>query len=143
MSRTRVEPVWAILCLAAAVGFLGACSTTGRPFDADRIAKIQMGVTTLDDVRGMFGDPQSVEIWGHGGAEWNYLHEEETRRDTGMLSRIVRSIASFFVRPIFFPPVNVEYKNNITHELMVYFDSNGVVSNYKYAKTEVPSKRVY
>jgi outer membrane protein assembly factor BamE (lipoprotein component of BamABCDE complex) len=128
-----------VLLLAIAAG----CAQSGRRFDPDRIPFIQPERSTQADVRRIFGDPASIGTIASGGTRWSYLYEETTSRDTGMLQRIGAAISSIFGYPIFWSPVNIAWDNTTRHELSVLFDGDGVVRDYAYERTEIPTRRVY
>jgi outer membrane protein assembly factor BamE (lipoprotein component of BamABCDE complex) len=127
------------LVLAAALG----CATRGTAFDIDKLPLIEEGVTTRAEIEEWFGRPITVRSRPSGFAIYRYLHEEETRRDTGFLSRIGRLVAALLGSPGVRSPVDVEYKNTIRHELVLLFDPDGIVTEAGYERTEIPSKRVY
>jgi len=119
------------------------CATRGAEFAADKIPRIEKGVTTREEVDGWFGRPISVEQRPSGFAVYRYFHEEETSRDTRVFSRIAGFVAGFFGYGGYGSPVNVRYENRVRHELIIVFDPNGIVSSYGYERTEIPSKRIY
>ena len=120
-----------------------ACATRGRAFDSDSVVKIEPGFTTQEQVRRWFGEPVGTEVTGWGGVRWRYLHEERTRRDTGTITKIGRSIASILGRRVYLPPVDVAYENVTRHELVVFFGEDGVVEDYRYDRQDMPTRRVY
>jgi outer membrane protein assembly factor BamE (lipoprotein component of BamABCDE complex) len=119
------------------------CSTTGHPIDEDSVTKIQPYRTTQQDVRRWFGEPASIRYTGHGRSSWRYLHEEHTRRDTGTITKIGRSIASIFGGRAYLPPVDVAYEERTTHRLVVVFDADGTVLDYAYERDTLPTKKIY
>ena len=119
------------------------CATRGAEFADDKIPRIEEGVTTREEVDGWFGRPVSLEQRPSGFTVYRYFHEEETSRDTGVVSRIVGFVAGFFGYRSYGSPVNVRYENRVRHELIIAFDPNGVVYSYGYERTEIPSKRIY
>lgn len=129
--------------LAIALLVLAACATTGSPINEDSVGRIERGVTTEREIRKWFGDPASVRKTGSGHRSWGYRYEEKTRRDTGTLTKIGRSVASIFGARVFLPPVDVAYENRVRHRLVVYFDQGGTVVNYAYEREELPTKKVY
>jgi outer membrane protein assembly factor BamE (lipoprotein component of BamABCDE complex) len=133
----------AIALLAGSWVLPSGCASRGARFDVDLLPRIERGVTTRAEIRAWFGRPVSERAWGSGGSTWRYFHEEETRHDTGMLRRIVRSIASIFGLRVFVPPLDIAYTNTVRHELEVFFDDEGLVEDYVYEREETPSKRVY
>jgi outer membrane protein assembly factor BamE (lipoprotein component of BamABCDE complex) len=133
----------ALVPLAASVALALACASSGTKFDADSIPRIHPERSTQTDVRKIFGEPTSMAIAGSGGARWRYYYEETTTRDTGTLTKIGRSIASIFGFGMFWPPVDIAWEKSTRHDLVVFFDTNGVVRDYTYERTEVPTRRVY
>jgi outer membrane protein assembly factor BamE (lipoprotein component of BamABCDE complex) len=133
--------------LAGALAFVLAlglgCATRGSKFDVDKLPLIEEGVTTRAQIEAWFGRPITVRSRPSGFATYRYLHEEETRHDTGFLSRIGRMVAALLGRPGVVSPVDVEYKNTVRHELVVLFNPEGIVVDSGYERTEIPSKRVY
>ncbi len=120
-----------------------ACASSGTKFDADSVPRIRPEQSTEADVRKIFGEPTSIAVAGTGGARWRYFYEETTTRDTGTLTKIGRSIASVFGFGMFWPPVDIAWEKRTRHDLVVFFDSEGVVRDYTYERTEVPTRRVY
>ncbi len=121
----------------------GACAQSGRRFDPDRIPFIHPEKSTQADVRRIFGEPAGIATVASGDTRWSYLYEETTSRDTGVLTRIGAAVASIFGYPVFWSPVNIAWENTTRHELSVLFDGEGVVRDYAYERTEIPTRRVY
>lgn len=138
-----VQRVGLIVALLAWAGLCAGCATRGESFNEDMIPYLEDYVTTRMEVREWFGEPLSIRARASGLETWRYFVETETRRDTGTLTKIGRSIASIFGGRMIFPPVDVEYKNTTRHELVLLFDPDGVVIEHGYERTEIPSKRVY
>jgi len=133
----------AIAGLALWTAVAGGCATRGVEFAADKIPRIEKGVTTRDDVEGWFGRPVSLEQRPSGFAVYRYLHEEETTRDTGFFTRIAAFVGRFFGYGGYGSPLNVRYSNRVRNDLMIAFDPDGIVTSYGYERTEIPSKRIY
>jgi hypothetical protein len=131
----RPLPVLALLALA--------CASSGTPFNADLIPRIQPERSTEADVRRTFGEPTSVAFAANGGARWRYFYEETTTRDTGSITKVGQSIASIFGFGMFWPPVDVAWEKTTRHDLVVFFGPSGLVRDYTYERTEVPTRRVY
>jgi outer membrane protein assembly factor BamE (lipoprotein component of BamABCDE complex) len=142
--RIRFRTGAAFWTLAAVLALSLACTTTrGHEFDPDSIPKIKRDVTTQAEVQEWFGPPVGVRVNGSGRATWDYLYEENTRTDTGSITKVWRSISSIFRTRIFVPPGGVSYENTTRHSLTVDFGPDGVVRDFEYERTEVPVKRVY
>jgi len=133
----------AIAGVALLQSLSSGCATRGAEFPEDKIPRIEEGVTTREEVEGWFGRPVSLEQRPSGFAVYRYFHEEETSRDTGVVSRIVGFVAGFFGYRGYGSPLNVRYENRVRHELIITFDPDGIVSAYGYERTEIPTKRVY
>jgi outer membrane protein assembly factor BamE (lipoprotein component of BamABCDE complex) len=130
-----------LVCLALLLNW--GCATRGRAFDADSVVRIQPGRTTQEDIRNWFGEPMAIQTSGYGGMRWGYIHEHTTRRDTGTITKIGRSIASIFGHRVYVPPVDVAYENTERHKLTVLFRDDGVVEDYTYERRDIPTRRVY
>ena len=57
--------------LTAFFQFAAGCATVGRDFPTDRVSKIQVGETTQNDIRSMFGSPWRVGA-KDGQLTWTY-----------------------------------------------------------------------
>ena len=60
---------------------LGGCATIdirGHEVDPDQLAKIEIGVTTKEQVNKLLGTPSSVSTFGN--STWFYMFEETARR---------------------------------------------------------------
>jgi outer membrane protein assembly factor BamE (lipoprotein component of BamABCDE complex) len=72
MRHTIKSRFIAALAVAAA-GLLVACVTVGRDFPAQNVAKLQIGTTTQEQVKALFGTP-----WRTGSEDgqltWTYGH---------------------------------------------------------------------
>ncbi len=128
---------------AVALAVCLACASRGDRFNVDAVPKIILGYTTMVEVKELFGEPNTVRVWGSGGAEWGYVYEEETRRDTRLITKIGRSIASIFGVHTYYPPVDIAYSNKTRDTLEVIFDHDGIVIDYTYEHKEVPTHKVY
>ncbi len=92
--------------LLAATLLSAGCATVGRDFPVAQIPRIQIGQTTQEDIRAMFGDPWRVGI-ENGERTWTY----------GKYRYGLFSEAS-------------------TRDLVVRFNDSGIVSSYTYNTTE-------
>lgn len=133
----------ALLGLVLLHALFTGCAQRGSNFAADKIPRIEKGVTTREQVDGWFGRPITVKQRTSGFATYRYLHEENTSHDTGVFTRIGAFVAGFFGYGGYGSPVNVRYENTVRHELVVLFDPDGVVQSYGYERTEIPSKQIY
>ena len=121
---------------------LAACATRGREFDVDRVPFIERGLSTQEDVRRWFGEPTSVKSRGSGVSAGGYLYEETETRDTRMLTRIGGWIAALLGYPVHVPPLGARYETRTTHSLQVFFDAEGVVTEYEYTRRQLPTRRI-
>ena len=100
-SLARLLVAAALLIMLAAAG----CATVGRDFPVSQVPRIQIGTTTQDDIRTMFGPPWRMGIedgkktWTYGKYRYNLFVETSTQ------------------------------------DLVVRFDDHGVVSSYTYNST--------
>lgn len=81
------------------------CLNVGEPFPVDPVKKIEIGVTTRDDIRQMFGDPwrtgveDGLRTWTYGRYHYSLFGAAATR------------------------------------DLVVRFDGSGVVGSYSFNST--------
>ena len=122
---------------------LTACTTRGTGFDADSVPMIHIGETTIQEVRALFGEPTTARSRGTGGIMWSYRHEEVRSADTRMVSRVASWIAWLAGRSWIWSPVNVRRTTTIAYELDVMFSDDGIVRDYVFERTEMPSTSVY
>ncbi|MFZ2631203.1 MAG: outer membrane protein assembly factor BamE [Desulfosalsimonadaceae bacterium] len=91
--------------LLVAVG----CANMGRDFADHRVPDIQIGVTTQDDLRDMFGSPWRVGIedgkttWTYGKYQYRLIGESRTK------------------------------------DLVIHFNNDNIVSSYVFNTTEHPN----
>lgn len=69
MRRSRAAQLLFTAGIALA---LAGCMTLGRPFPAERVAGLQVGKTTRDEVRAQFGEPYRTGV-EDGDPTWTYL----------------------------------------------------------------------
>jgi hypothetical protein len=72
--------------------FLLGCATTGRPFDSRRVAQIQTGVTTREQLFEWFGEPQMKSVTTEGKTNFMWHHTK-----TGALSGLKQQALSVIV----------------------------------------------
>jgi outer membrane protein assembly factor BamE (lipoprotein component of BamABCDE complex) len=125
------------LCVAALVA---GCATRGRAFNVDQVPFIKRGVTTQEDVRRWFGEPSTIKARGSGVSAWGYLYEETDTTDTRMLARIGEWIAMLMGQRVVTPPLGARYETTTTHTLQVFFDPDGVVTEYEYTRRQMPTR---
>ena len=136
-----------VLALGVCAGILlaillASCASRGREFSVDSVPLIQRGVTTQEDVKRLFGEPTTIRARGSGVSAWGYLYEETETADTRMLARVGEWIAALLGQRVITPPLGVRYENVTTHELQVYFDTEGIVSEYEYKRRQLPTRRI-
>ncbi len=97
--------IFLLTVLLAAIG----CANMGREFPDHRVPDIQIGVTTQDDLRDMFGSPWRVGIedgkttWTYGKYQYRLIGESRTK------------------------------------DLVIHFNNDNVVSSYVFNTTEHPN----
>lgn len=114
-----------LLLICLCLGLLGACATTGTKVDQNQISNIKKGVTTQQEIKEMFGKPQSVSITPDGNTSWIYQY--------GSMNGVNNTAVSFIpiIGPFIAPNPKFEHSN-----LSVFFDKNNVVTNYIYSGGE-------
>jgi outer membrane protein assembly factor BamE (lipoprotein component of BamABCDE complex) len=92
---------------------LAGCCTYGAEGvkDPALIAKIQPGVTTQQEISGMFGPPFTKHTLSNGDYYWNYYFSK--------------------IRMITLPSDYTDPKPPKTDLLMIIFDKNSIVKEYK------------
>jgi hypothetical protein len=60
--------------------------TTGKDFDAGKVAGFQTSTTSREDVRAALGEPQETRVTNDGLEIWVYRYEVMERLDDGVLS---------------------------------------------------------
>ena len=75
--------VYAIIITAMI--FSAGCATVGQDFPADQVKKIQIGRTTKEEVRTMFGEPWRVgledglETWSYGQYKYQMFSKKDAK----------------------------------------------------------------
>jgi len=105
MRRTASSRWIAGLVIAGAV-LLAGCITVGRDFPAQRVAKLEIGRTTREQVRELFGTPWRTGV-EDGQPTWTYGHYHYA-----LLG------------------------NTRTRDLVVRFDAHDVVASYTFNSTD-------
>lgn len=67
----RTFAVASIVGIALAIA---GCASVGRKIDQDAVSKIQKGVSTKADVRGLIGAPDHLTRDGDGNETWTYTY---------------------------------------------------------------------
>jgi len=71
--------------MASAIIFSAGCATVGHDFPADQVKKIQIGQTTKEEIRAMFGEPWRVgledglETWSYGQYKYQMFSEKDAK----------------------------------------------------------------
>ncbi|MBN1622515.1 MAG: outer membrane protein assembly factor BamE [Endomicrobiales bacterium] len=95
-----------ILMVLLFLALFAGCATVGHDFDTSQVPKIQIGKTTQEDLRSMFGSPWRVGV-EDGNQTWTY--------------------GKYKYRL---------FGESSTQDLVVRFDDNGVVTSFTYNTTE-------
>lgn len=122
---------WLVLfILVLSVVFLSSCATIGRNFNLLTVNQIEVGKTTMSDVRSLFGNPSveiDVDTWDYKRMHFGDEETETIWRYTYASGTIVSAKAKF---------------------LQIEFDKDGRVSDYYYSsdfmedKTEEPEEKI-
>lgn len=94
-----------VILLAVNLFTLSSCATVGREFPTSRVSEIEIGKTTINDIQAIFGPPWRVGN-ENGAKTWSYG----------------RYLYRLFGEPS-------------TQDLIVRFDSNGIVRSYNFNTT--------
>lgn len=73
--NTRILYVAFLLAIPALVP---GCAQVGHDFPMERSDDIRLGLTTMEEVRAIFGEPTSVHRNADGSGAWGYLHSVGT-----------------------------------------------------------------
>jgi len=71
--------------ITTAMIFSAGCATVGQDFPTDQVKKIQIGQTTKEEVRAMFGEPWRVgledglETWSYGQYKYQMFSEKDAK----------------------------------------------------------------
>jgi len=71
--RRRSPSRWVVNLVVAGMALLAGCVTVGRDFPAQRVAKLEIGATTREQVRALFGTPWRTGV-EDGQPTWTYGH---------------------------------------------------------------------
>jgi outer membrane protein assembly factor BamE (lipoprotein component of BamABCDE complex) len=117
--------------ISAAIFILAGCASAGnqalKAESSDSVSqKIVKGTHTKDDVKKSFGSPNETSFTDSGNEIWRYKYAYATAKAVNYVP-----IANLFARG-----ADVDRK-----ELVVFFDKNGVVSNYSMQETKEEVKR--
>ena len=105
MHYTHKRRFVGVLAAAATAALLVACVTVGRDFPATQVARLSIGTTTQEQVRGLFGTPWRTGV-EDGQRTWTYGHYHYA-----LLG------------------------NTQTRDLVVRFDEHGVLASYTFNST--------
>jgi outer membrane protein assembly factor BamE (lipoprotein component of BamABCDE complex) len=104
--RRRWHSFWIASLFVAGVALLAGCLTVGRDFPAQQVTKLEIGSTTRDQVRELFGHPWRTGV-EDGQPTWTYGHYRYSL-----------------------------IGNTRTRDLVVRFDPRGVVASYTFNSTD-------
>lgn len=104
------------LFIAIAVCLLCGCATTGSQHIVDdaKVAQIQKGASTKEDVRLLLGAPTKVDFTDAGFEVWEYVYSKSQTRATSFLPYVGGVVGG---------------SDSITHTLTVQFTDEGIVKN--------------
>lgn len=69
-----------VLAVCLLVGCATSTATSGNDFDSSKVAQIEKGVTTTDQLVAMFGQPYSKHVKGDTDEEWLFLYVTATSK---------------------------------------------------------------
>ncbi len=104
--RRDSHRLWILSLLMAGTALLAGCMTVGQDFPAQRVAKLEIGTTTREQVRDLFGSPWRTGV-EDGQATWTYGHYRYALLGTTR-----------------------------TRDLVVRFDDRDVVASYTFSSTD-------
>jgi len=104
--RRRAPIHRSLIVLIAGAAMLAGCITVGQDFPAKRVTKLEIGATTRDQVKQLFGTPWRTGV-EDGQLTWTYGHYHYA-----LLG------------------------NTRTRDLVVRFDEHDVVASYTFSSTE-------
>jgi outer membrane protein assembly factor BamE (lipoprotein component of BamABCDE complex) len=71
--------------MTSAIIFSAGCATVGHDFPVDQVKQIQIGQTTKEEIRTMFGEPWRVgledglETWSYGQYKYQMFSEKDAK----------------------------------------------------------------
>jgi len=74
-----------LIMTSIVIVFSMGCATVGHDFPADQVEKIQIGKTTREEIRSMFGEPWRVgledglETWSYGTYRYAMFSEKDAK----------------------------------------------------------------
>jgi len=104
--RRRSTSLGIVSLVGAGTLLLAGCVTVGHDFPAQRVAKLEIGATTREQVRELFGSPWRTGV-EDGQPTWTYGHYHYA-----LLG------------------------NTRTRDLVVRFDAHDVVASYTFSSTD-------
>jgi len=122
--------------LAALAGLLTACTvhtvhSLGRPIAPEQVRAIEYGVTTLEQVHGLFGEPDERTTAEDGHQTWRY--EYRVQRTRGGLADVLCTLL---------PDAGTCPYRQVYSDLTIDFAAAGVVETVQFSREEqVRSRR--
>ena len=74
-----------LILISTSLIFSAGCATVGHDFPVDQVRKIQVDITTKDEIRAMFGEPWRVgledglETWSYGKYQYRMFNEKNAK----------------------------------------------------------------
>jgi hypothetical protein len=82
----RIQLLTLMLVLSAIlILFLSGCATIGKDFPASKVSEIEIGITTQNEIRAMFGSPWRIGIedgqrtWTYGNYSYSLFVEKKAK----------------------------------------------------------------
>ena len=83
--RNIILPAILFILISINLIFSTGCATVGHDFSVDQVPKIQIGQTTKNEIRTMFGEPWRVgledglETWSYGKYHYRMFREKDAK----------------------------------------------------------------
>lgn len=127
MSNVRIgSQVFIIIAIAF---FLSACASTGTKIETSNLSNIQKGQTNKQQIKDMFGEPNSVSRNSNGQTMWYYQYAAVKGTGNVLVSMIPIPGTSFLA-----PDPERE-----SQSLTITFNDNEIVKDYSYTESSSES----
>lgn len=74
-----------LLACCVLLSLICGCATVGRKLDPNKVAQIQKGVTTRNEVVGLIGSPDQMTRDGDGNVTFQYLYVRATAKGSSFI----------------------------------------------------------
>jgi hypothetical protein len=123
-----------LVCLLSAT----ACASPQPKLSRDRVAAVERGVTTQEQIRTWFGEPTGLELAADGSSTWRYEYErsEVARAGRSRTALCTANRLPYLQSLLFWFRVCDEVR--VVEEMVLSFTVNLVVDTFKFARIEFP-----